>query len=166
MYDILEPPAFLKYGTCWIFLAPCMYWCICCRSLKVKIIPNCFISLSSKLAKQGCIKFSVSFKLESFAFSLSTEKAVPRTKKRSPSYLRQEQRRKTDLLQRRCELYPDEETDHPNDWSDCRFSDQEDVLSNGKMIITIVHSLNPASDLSRNAKLNGIRSKLLWNRGR
>ena len=62
-------------------------------------------SLCSELVKQGC-KFSFSLKLEeSFSFSLSSEKGVPRgTRKRPPSYQRRQLRRKTELLQRRTEF--------------------------------------------------------------
>ena len=62
-------------------------------------------SLCSELVKQGC-KFSFSLKLEeSFSFTLSSEKAVPRgTRKRPPSYQRRQLRRKTELLQRRTEF--------------------------------------------------------------
>ena len=62
-------------------------------------------SLCSELVKQGC-KFSFSLKLEeSFSFTLSSEKAVPRgTRKRPPSYQRRQHRRKTELLQRRTEF--------------------------------------------------------------
>ena len=62
-------------------------------------------SLCSELVKQGC-KFSFSLKLEeSFSFTLSSEKAVPRgTRKRPPSYQRRQVRRKTELLQRRTEF--------------------------------------------------------------
>ena len=59
--------------------------------------------LCSSLTSQGC-KFSFSLKLEgSFSFSLQSENAVsPRTKKRrSPSYMRRQQRRKADLLEKR-----------------------------------------------------------------
>ena len=67
--------------------------------------------LCSSLTKQGC-KFSFSLKLEeSFSFSLSSsEKAVrPRTKKRfSPSYMRRQQRRKADLLEKRSGMSPAE----------------------------------------------------------
>ena len=59
--------------------------------------------LCSSLTSQGC-KFSFSLKLEgSFSFSLQSENVVsPRTKKRrSPSYMRRQQRRKADLLEKR-----------------------------------------------------------------
>jgi len=59
--------------------------------------------LCSSLTSQGC-KFSFSLKLEgSFSFSLQSENVVsPRTKKRrSPSYMRRQQRRKADLLKKR-----------------------------------------------------------------
>ena len=59
--------------------------------------------LCSSLTSQGN-KFSFSLKLEgSFSFSLQSENAVsPRTKKRrSPSYMRRQQRRKANLLEKR-----------------------------------------------------------------
>ena len=65
--------------------------------------------LCSSLTRQGC-KYTFSLNLEgSFSFSLSSEKAVlPRTKKRSPSYMRRQLRRKADLLNNRSGLSPAE----------------------------------------------------------
>ena len=85
-------------------------------------------SLCSELVKQGC-KFSFSLKLEeSFSFTLSSEKAVPRgTRKRPPSYQRRQLRRKTELLQRRTEFRRTNEAAEDID-NDGRRQEEADLL--------------------------------------
>ena len=120
-------------------------------------------SLCSELVKQGC-KFSFSLKLEeSFSFTLSSEKAVPRgTRKRPPSYQRRQHRRKTELLQRRTEFRRTNEAAEDID-NDGRRQEEADLLDK-KMVSSRQMAKKVDSTVDNNTPLN-LNPRAIYPRG-
>ena len=120
-------------------------------------------SLCSELVKQGC-KFSFSLKLEeSFSFTLSSEKAVPRgTRKRPPSYQRRQHRRKTELLQRRTEFRRTNEAAEDID-NDGRRQEGADLLDK-KMVSSRQMAKKVDSTVDNNTPLN-LNPRAIYPRG-
>ena len=120
-------------------------------------------SLCSELVKQGC-KFSFSLKLEeSFSFTLSSEKAVPRgTRKRPPSYQRRQLRRKTELLQRRTEFRRTNEAAEDID-NDGRRQEEADLLDK-KMVSSRQMAKKVDSTVDNNTPLN-LNPRAIYPRG-
>ena len=120
-------------------------------------------SLCSELVKQGC-KFSFSLKLEeSFSFSLSSEKGVPRgTRKRPPSYQRRQHRRKTELLQRRTEFRRTNEAAEDID-NDGRRQEGADLLDK-KMVSSRQMAKKVDSTVDNNTPLN-LNPRAIYPRG-
>ena len=120
-------------------------------------------SLCSELVKQGC-KFSFSLKLEeSFSFTLSSEKAVPKgTRKRPPSYQRRQHRRKTELLQRRTEFRRTNEAAEDID-NDGRRQEEADLLDK-KMASSRQMAKKVDSTVDNNTPLN-LNPRAIYPRG-
>ena len=120
-------------------------------------------SLCSELVKQGC-KFSFSLKLEeSFSFTLSSEKGVPRgTRKRPPSYQRRQHRRKTELLQRRTEFRRTNEAAEDID-NDGRRQEEADLLDK-KMVSSRQMAKKVDSTVDNNTPLN-LNPRAIYPRG-